>query len=63
MNPSLLIALITQIAIPELAAWLKSRADAGQTVDDAAILEKLQKDGAEVQAIADKWLADHPTDN
>lgn len=62
MNPSLLIALITQIAIPELAAWLKSRSDAGQTVDDAAILEKLQLDGAEVQAIADKWLADHPTD-
>jgi hypothetical protein len=62
MTPALLIALIQQIAIPELLGWLKSRHDSGQTVDDAAILEKLQMDGAEVQAIADEWLKAHATD-
>jgi ABC-type proline/glycine betaine transport system substrate-binding protein len=62
ITPALLIALIQNVGIPELMAWLAARHAAGQTIDDAAIIQKLQLDGAEVQAIADKWLADHPTD-
>ncbi len=63
MTPALLIALLQQIAIPELMAWLKSRHDAGQTIDDAAILEKLQMDADAGIAAGEQWLKDHPTDN
>lgn len=60
MNPLLLAALIQQIAIPELVAWLKSRRDAGQTIDDAAIIDKLGKDADAIIAEGDAWLAAHP---
>ena len=60
MTPALLIALLQQIAIPELMAWLKSRHDAGQVIDDDAIIEKLHMDAAEVMGIALQWLKEHP---
>jgi len=60
MTPALLIALIEQVGIPELMAWLKSRHDAGQVVDDAAILAKLQTDTATGIAMAQTWLDAHP---
>jgi hypothetical protein len=60
MTPALIIALIEQVGIPELMAWLKSRHDAGQTIDDAAILEKLQMDTAEGIRIGQAWLDAHP---
>ena len=63
MNPALLIALIQNIAIPEITAWLRSRHANGQTVDDAAILEKLQLDADAGIAVGEDWLRNHPTDN
>lgn len=59
MNPVLLIALINQIAIPELTRWLASRHAAGQPVDDAAILQKLSLDADAVIALGTSWIASH----
>lgn len=58
MNPALIAALIHQVALPEILAWLKSRQ--GTTITDADILAKLEKDTAEGIAIGEKWLASHP---
>lgn len=60
MNPALLIALITQVGIPELQAWLASRHAAGQTVTDADVLAKLEMDADAGIKIADDWLTAHP---
>lgn len=62
MNPLLIAALIQQVAIPELVNWLKSRSAAGQQIDDAAILARLQMDVAQGNAIGQAWLDSHPTD-
>jgi len=60
MNPALLIALIEQIAIPELRAWLVARSSAGQTVTDADVIAKLASDTDLGAQIGKAWLAAHP---
>ena len=60
MNPALIIALIEQIAVPELKAWLAARAAAGQTVTDADVIAKLASDTDLGKAIGEAWLAQHP---
>lgn len=60
MNPALLLALITEIGIPELKAWLRSRSSAGQNVTDADIIAKLATDTDFGIRIGEHWLADHP---
>ena len=60
MNAALLAALINQIAIPELTAWLRSRATAGQTVTDADVIQKLVTDTNIGEQIGNAWLAAHP---
>lgn len=57
VSPALIAALIHQVALPEILAWLKSRQ--GNTITDADILAKLQKDTAEGIAIGEAWLAAH----
>lgn len=59
MNPALVVALLQQVAIPELLAWLKSRHEAGQPLDDAAILEKLGLDADAGIAAGQAWLDQH----
>jgi hypothetical protein len=58
MNPLLLAALIEQIAIPELKAWLASRK--GSTLTDADIIQKLLTDTNLGEQIGEAWLAAHP---
>ena len=60
MNPSLLLALITQVAIPELQRWLAAKHAAGEVIDDAAIVAKLGVDADAGIAIGEAWLAAHP---
>ena len=60
MNPALLIALIEQVAVPELKAWLAARSAAGQTVTDADIIAKLAADTNLGEQIGKAWLAAHP---
>lgn len=60
MNPALIAALIHNVAIPEIITWLKSRSEAGEPIDDAAIIEKLQMDADAGIAIGEAWLAAHP---
>lgn len=60
MNPALLIALIEQIAVPELKAWLAARSAAGQTVTDADIIAKLAADTDLGVQIGKAWLDSHP---
>ena len=60
LSPALLIALIQNLAIPELVAWLHSRHNAGQPLDDAAILAKLGVDADGGIALFEAWLAAHP---
>lgn len=60
MNPALLIALITQIGIPELAAWLRARHAAGQVVTDADVIAKLEADTGLTISIGEAWLKAHP---
>jgi hypothetical protein len=59
VNIALLVALIQNLAIPELMTWLKSRQEAGDTIDDAAILEKLKVDTDEGIRIGQAWLDAH----
>ena len=61
MNPALLIALIQNIAVPEIVAWLHARHEAGQPLDDAAILAKLGVDADGGIALFKAWKAAHPT--
>lgn len=60
MNPALIAALIHNFALPEILAWLKSRKDANQEIDDAAIIEKLQMDADHGIAVGEAWLDAHP---
>jgi len=60
MNIALLVALIQEVGIPELMTWLKSRQAQGETIDDAAILEKLKVDTATGIAKGQAWLDAHP---
>lgn len=60
MNPALIAALIHNIALPEILAWLRSRKDSGQIITDADIIAKLQLDADEGIAIGEAWLAAHP---
>lgn len=60
MNPELIAALIQQVAIPEILAWLKRLRDNGETLDDAAILAKLNMDADAVIARGRAWLDTHP---
>lgn len=58
MNPLLLAALINEIAIPELTAWLRSRR--GSPITDADIIAKLAEDAAFGEKLGEAWLAAHP---
>lgn len=61
MNTALLLALITQIGIPELEAWLRSLRGGGQqTLTDADVLAKLAQDTKFIEDIGNAWLAQHP---
>jgi predicted transcriptional regulator len=60
VNPALLIALIEQIAVPELKAWLAARAAAGQPVTDADVIAKLASDTNLGEQIGKAWLDSHP---
>lgn len=61
MNPALLAVLINEIALPELTAWLRGRHASGQTLDDAAVLQKLISDTKVGEHIGKAWLAAHPS--
>ena len=60
MNSALLAALFSQIAVPELAAWLKNRHEAGLSLTDEDVLAKLQVDKTAGIKIGEAWLAAHP---
>lgn len=60
MNPVLLAALINEVAIPELTAWLRARHAAGQPITDADVIAKLLSDTSFGQQIGEQWLAAHP---
>lgn len=60
MNPLLLAALIEKVALPELLNWLRARHATGQSLDDAAILQKLITDTNIGIEIGQAWLAAHP---
>lgn len=60
MNPALLAALINEVALPELTRWLRGRHEAGQPLDDAAVLQKLLTDTQLGISIGEQWLAAHP---
>lgn len=60
MNPALLAALINEIAIPELTAWLRARHAAGTPLTDADVLQKLVTDTTLGEQIGEQWLAAHP---
>ena len=60
MNPILLAALINEVALPELVAWLRSRHTAGQTVTDADVIAKLVSDADFGVKFGEAWLAAHP---
>ena len=56
MNPALIAALIHNFALPELLEWLESRRAAGQSIDDAAAIEKLNLDATEGIEVGTAWL-------
>jgi hypothetical protein len=61
MKTVLLLALITQIGIPELEAWLRSLHGGGTTtLTDADVLAKLATDTKFIEEIGAAWLAQHP---
>jgi len=60
LNPALLAALITQVAIPELIMWLRSLHDAQKQLTDEEVLAKLAADTELGKQIAEAWLAAHP---
>lgn len=59
MNPLLLAALISEIGIPELSAWLKSLHDAGEVVTEETALHKLDMDVDEGDAAGIAFLGSH----
>ncbi len=64
MPIALILALISQIGVPELKAWLAARRAAGQTtLTDADVIAKLSTDtafGIEVAALSAGGI--HPGD-
>lgn len=60
MNAALLLALINEVALPELSAWLRARHVAGQTVTDADVIQKLITDTNVGEQLGEAWLASHP---
>lgn len=60
LNPALLAALITQVAIPELTRWLTSLGHAKTPLTDEVILAKLLTDTDLGTRIGEQWLAEHP---
>lgn len=61
MNTALLLALINDVALPELAAWLRARHAAGaSTITDADVLAKLATDTDFIITAGNAWLAAHP---
>lgn len=62
MNAALLLALLTQVGLPELEAWLRSLRSNGQTtLTDADVLAKLATDTKFIEDIGNAWLAAHPS--
>jgi hypothetical protein len=59
-SASLIAALISQLALPELLDWLRSRTAAGSTITDADIIAKLQVDTEEGIRIGTNWLTANP---
>lgn len=59
MNPLLVAALIQNVAVPELTAWLRSLYTAGTPLDDAAVVQKLITDTNIGEQIGLAWLAAH----
>jgi len=55
LNPALIAALVQQVALPELMAWLASRK--GTTLTDADIIAKLGVDEAAGIAQGEAFLA------
>lgn len=60
LSAALLAALINEVAVPELTAWLRARHAAGQGITDADILQKLISDTDMGVKIGEEWLASHP---
>ena len=60
MKAGLLAALINQIAIPELTAWLRSLHASGTPLTDGIIIQKLIDDTNLGEQIGVAWLAAHP---
>lgn len=60
MNAALLVALINEVALPELTAWLRSLHASNTPLTDAVILQKLVTDTNLGEQIGAQWLAAHP---
>ena len=62
MNSQLLIALLQQVVIPEIATAIRAHFNAtGQMPTDADILKALALDASTGVAIGQAWLAAHPS--
>jgi hypothetical protein len=59
VNPLILAALINNIAVPELAAWLAQLHAAGKTVTEAEALAKLGTDVDSGNAAGLAFLSTH----
>ena len=60
MTAGLLAALINEIAIPELTAWLRGLHANGTPITDEVIIAKLVADTDLGVQIGTTWLAAHP---
>lgn len=60
MTPSLLAALINEVALPELTSWLRSMHEAGKTLTDDDVIAKLVSDTDFGIKVGEAWLAAHP---
>ncbi len=60
MSPTLLAALLSQVALPELTRWLASLHAEGKIVSDEEALSKLNMDANEGDGIGRAFLATHP---
>lgn len=56
MSPRLLLALLTQVGVPELQRWLADLHAQGRTVTEAEALAKLGTDVATGNAIGQAFL-------
>ena len=62
MNPVLLAALISQVAVPELARWLAGLHAEGKVVTEAEARAKLNMDIAAGDAAGLAFLQSHPAE-